>query len=279
MLDSIDDQNVLYKAHVRSTNSLQIFNNFFDVLELMKTSVLATSIVAMLLVTLITSSAYAQQTETSLPDPGILPDNQFYGLKRAFETIWIILTFGDDAKALKALDLAQTRLAEADAMANAGKPQFLDAVLDQYSAELENADRLVASLPQDKKPEIAEKIATATSRHITVLDDIVEKVPEQTKEVVIAARDISIKGNMKALKDLAVENPRKAAEIATDVAHSRAEVASDSIRDGHQKEAVKATQHAKAYEDLANEIRTTSNQAEKHDSEGKQKGNNSTKTH
>ncbi len=242
-------------------------------------SAVALSIVAMLLIPIITSSAHAQVTDALLPDPGILPDNQLYGLKRAFEFIWTSWTFSGDAKALRALELAQTRLAEARAMADAEKPEFVASLLHQYTAELYNANRLSASLPDDKKSVVSEKIAVATSRLIFVLHGVEDKVPENAKLAVIAAREKSMQENMQALKGLASENPERAAEIATNVANGKLKDAFEASRGGNQNEVRKALEEQKTYEDLADRIKTTAKQAEKNDSEGKEKSDNSRKTH
>jgi len=242
-----------------------------------KVSGVALAILALLLVSII-PSVYGQQNDNQLPDPGILPDNQFYGLKRFFEGVWISLTFGDDLKALRTLELAQTRLAEAHAMASAEKPEFVGTLLNQYTEELANANKLAASLTDDKKAVVSERIAIATTQHIPILDNLEQKVPEGAKPMIIAVRENSIKGNMQALKDLASKNPQKAADIAMDLAKGRADDASEAARDGHQKEALKAIEDVKAYKDLADQIKTTSKDAEKHDPEGK-KSDNSTRGH
>ena len=233
---------------------------------------IALTVLAMLPILIVPSQGYAQRTDVQLPHPGILPDNQFYGLKRTVEMIWMSLTFGDDAKALRSLELAQTRLAEAHAMANGQKPEFVDVLLKQYRTELENADRLASSLPDDKKAVVSGRIAIATSWHLTVLDDLGEKVPENGRAAVMAAREDSMKGNMKALRDLASKDPEKAAEIAMSIANGRANVATKAASDGHDKEALKAIDDLNAYKNLVDEIKATK-QPKEHDAGEKQNGN------
>jgi hypothetical protein len=111
--------------------------------------------------------------------------------------------------------------AEARAIANADKSEFVASLLEQYTTELENANRLAAALTDVKKPDVSENTAVLTSGHIFVLDDMEKKVPDNAKSAVIMARENSIKENMQALEDLAAEKPEKAAEIAKYVAQAR----------------------------------------------------------
>jgi hypothetical protein len=102
--------------------------------------------------------------------------------------------------------------AEARAIANADKSEFVASLLEQYTTELENANRLAAALTDVKKPDVSENIVVLTSGHIFVLDDMEKKVPDNAKSAVIMARENSIKENMQALEDLAAEKPEKAAD-------------------------------------------------------------------
>ena len=242
-------------------------------------SALAVSIAVMFLIAIMTPSALAQETNALLPEPGILPDNHLYVLKRVFEMIWTSWTFSNDARASRALELAQTRLAEARAMANADKSEFVASLLDQYTTELENANRLAAALTDDKKPDVSEKIAVVTSGHISVLDDMEKKVPDNAKPAVIMARENSIKENMQAIEDLGAEKPEKAAEIAKYVAQASMKDAFEANRGGNQHEVQRALKEGKAYEDLANRLNTNAKEVEKYHSEGKQKSDNLTKSH
>ena len=60
--------------------------------------------------------AYAQETETTLPDPGITPDSPFYFIDQWGKSISLAFTFNAQEKAEKALRYADERMAEIDAM-------------------------------------------------------------------------------------------------------------------------------------------------------------------
>ena len=60
---------------------------------------------------LFSGAAYAQDKE--LPSPGITPDSPFYFFDKLGKSIGMAFTFGSEAKARKALQYAEERLAEA----------------------------------------------------------------------------------------------------------------------------------------------------------------------
>ena len=64
---------------------------------------------------LFSGTAYAQEEE--LPDPGITPDSTFYFFDNWGKNIGLFFAFGPEAKAQKALEYAEERLAEAQAIA------------------------------------------------------------------------------------------------------------------------------------------------------------------
>lgn len=71
---------------------------------------------------LATPIAFAQAAEPAA-NPGITPDSPFYGLDVAFDrlSLWIASFSGPQAHALKGLEIAQERIAEAKAMAEQRK--------------------------------------------------------------------------------------------------------------------------------------------------------------
>ena len=80
----------------------------------MKQKMLRITIVSCLLITSLFwgGTAYAQDEE--LPDPGLTPDSPFYFLDNWGKNIGMFFTFGDEAKAKKALKYAEERLAESE---------------------------------------------------------------------------------------------------------------------------------------------------------------------
>jgi len=202
--------------------------------------------------------------QTELPQPGILPDSPFYGLKKAFEGIGNVFTFGETAKVERALKLAEQRLAETEAMSARGKPEFVEGLSKEYEREVEKANEIAALAREaNKREELSELVSKATSQHLTVLDEVQERVPEQAKEAIAAARERSISGNQEALKALARENPEKAAEIAMGAAESRVNRVKEAAEQGEEEEVAEAVEEYEKYARFGEEISAIAQQVGK----------------
>ena len=215
------------------------------------------------LITFISGTVVSAQ-EPELPDPGITPDSWMYGFKRAFEAISMVFTFNEVAKAEKHLHYAELRLSEARAMAEKGKPEYIDNLIKDYEKELEAANK-IASLAREvsTKEKLAELVAIATSQHLQILDKVQEQVPEHAKDKISAARERSIKGNQEALKVLATTNPEKAAEIAMNVAEGRINKAKQAAEKGDAEEAAEAAEEYEKYAQFGEEIAAIAQQTGK----------------
>lgn len=242
-----------------------------------KPSAAAASIVAILASVFVSIPAFGQANQAQLPDPGILPDSPIYGLKRAFESIVTDLTFGDDTRSLRALDIAQIRLAEAMAMTNSEKHAYVPSLLYQYTTELDKANTLAGSLPNGTRSVVYEKIAEVISRHVLAFDEMTDKGPESSKLAIESAQESSIKENIKALNNLATENPERAEAIATRISDAKLHSAFKGKEDGDQKEIDQALRDKKKYDNLIDQIKTKSKQTQKEDSDS-QKGDDDQKT-
>jgi predicted RNA-binding Zn ribbon-like protein len=119
--------------------------------------------------------------QEDLPDPGILPDSPFYGLKRGWEGFVEIVTFGPEAKAQLHYKYAETRLAEANAMVQRGKPEFAEDLVGQYETEMNRTqERLRES--QGIGADVSDFVRAMNQtreRNLYVLELVAEKVPPQ----------------------------------------------------------------------------------------------------
>ena len=142
---------------------------------------------------------FAQETE--LPDPGWTPDNPLYFLERIAETTRTFFTFGDVKKAERYALLAAERLAEAQAVAEKDKPELVEKTLTRYENQLEKALSRTEKAKNEGKntKEVANIISEATQKHITVLEKVLEKVPEQAKPAIEQAITVSSRGSERAL--------------------------------------------------------------------------------
>ena len=143
-----------------------------------------------------------------LPDPGLTPDSPFYFLERIAEEIGNFFTFGDLKKAERYTTLAAERLAEAKAVAEKGKSELVEKTLERYEMQLQNS--IIRAKKAQNKGENAEEVMTrvglATQKHLEVLAEVYEKVPEQAKPAIENAMEVSLKGHEKAVETLKEQN-------------------------------------------------------------------------
>jgi len=133
------------------------------------------------------------------PDPGVLPDSPFYGIKLFFESMGTTFTFGAEARAERALELAEVRLAEAQVMAEMNKPDLAVQAVAEYEAKIEEAEENAADIEdEEKREEVSNRIETATSVHIDVLNEIKLQVPASARAAIEGAIDASMKGRESA---------------------------------------------------------------------------------
>ena len=172
-----------------------------------------TLLICILVISLLFSgTAYAQEEE--LPDPGITPDSPFYFFDNWGKKIGMFFAFGPEAKAQKALEYAEERLAEARAMAVRNKIREMEQAANSYDEFLAIvAERTEEARQRGASGNISEKVALATQKHLDVLDRVKETVPKQAEETIARAREASINGQQNALRVLARERLERATEI------------------------------------------------------------------
>ena len=165
--------------------------------------------------------AYAQG-EDELPDPGITPDSPFYFFDTLGKKLGLVFTFGDEAKAKKALDYAEERLAEANAMALTNKLQEMTQATGEYEQFMATVnERLQATVQQNASTNISEKVALATQKHLDVMDRVRDRVPEEGQEALDRAQERSLNEQLHALRALAEHQPERATEINLDGIQNR----------------------------------------------------------
>lgn len=177
------------------------------------------------------------QTEAELPSAGLTPASPFYFLERFFEEIGTFFTFGDVNKAKRYAELMAERIAEAKAVVDKGKPEIAEKVLIRYQDHLEKSLAKTEEAHAKGKSvfEVTEIVSQATAKHLTVLEEILEKVPEQAKSAILQAREVSKTGQVKALEGLVKEKPEKAAELNIQAIQNRLGKIKSEAREGDEK--------------------------------------------
>jgi len=179
--------------------------------------------------------------QRGLSSAGLTPDSWLYGFKRFFEGVDLFFTFDDVAKAEKYAKHAELRLAEAKEMAERGKLEFVDDLIEDYENDLERSNEIAEVAQQVGKDvtRVTELVAIATSIHLDVLEEVLQKVPEQAKPSIQKAIDASKRGNEEALNVLEKAQPETAAEIHFRIAEKRLLKAQEKAL-GNESEAVES---------------------------------------
>ena len=137
-----------------------------------------------------------------MPDPGVLPDSPFYSLKLFVESIGTTFTFGAEARADRALGLAEMRLAESQAMAEMDKDDLAVKAVAEYESRIEEAEENAAEIEdEEKREEVSNRIEAATSSHIDVLNGVKLQVPSSARAAIEGAIDASMKGRASATSE------------------------------------------------------------------------------
>ncbi|MFC2007601.1 DUF5667 domain-containing protein [Chloroflexota bacterium] len=164
--------------------------------------------------------AYAQDEE--LPDPGITPDSPLYVFDNWGKKLGMLFTFGAEAKARKAIAYAEERLAEAHTMAIKNRIREEERATRGYGEFLAIAtEKMEETRNEGISNNISELVASATARHLTILDGVNDEVPDEAKESISRVREASMNGQQKALRLLARERIERAIEINIDTVEKR----------------------------------------------------------
>ena len=194
--------------------------------------------------------------EAELPDPGLTPDSPFYFLEVISEEIGTFFTFGDLKKAERYAVLTAERVAEAKAVVEKGKSEFAEKALkryeDQLNRSLARAER--AKIKGISIEKITETVAEASLKHLSVLEEVLEKVPEEAKESITKAKEASVSGQKNSLRFLAEENPERATEINLKAAEARLNRAKAKVEEDDIEEAENAIKEFENFSKFGEEI-------------------------
>jgi hypothetical protein len=205
----------------------------------MKKNLLRVTLVSCLLITslLFGGAAYAQDEE--LPAPGITPDSPFYFFDTWGKNISMFFTFGPEAKAKKALQYAEERLSEAQAMGNKNKVREMTRAANDYDKFMAMVnERLEEAASHGTSDNISERLAALAYRIHVRLSELKDKMPpggkkditttdNETREEATSASDearatinrakiATINSQIQALRILAKNKPDRALDISSD---------------------------------------------------------------
>lgn len=129
-----------------------------------------------------------------LGSPTVLPGNPIYSVKIFFEKVRMVFTFGSDAKAKLHASLAEQRLAELNATIEKGKLQYVERLKTDYEKEINESEKILnrtEGLGRNATA-LTEFICNMTYKHISVLEGVWDKAPEQAKPIIERVINASI---------------------------------------------------------------------------------------
>lgn len=126
------------------------------------------------------------KSEYVLAYPGILPDHPFYRLKMLRDRIWGFLIRDPLKKSQWCLLMADKRIWASQLLAEKGKFDLSVSTATKAEKYLEQAVQKAYQAEEMGKGDEAffEKILDASLKHLEVLHDILEKVPDESKPTV-----------------------------------------------------------------------------------------------
>ena len=134
---------------------------------------------------------------------GIKPGSFFYFFDTAFENIGLFFTFSPEKKAQKALEYADERLAEIEAIAEENNPNAIKTAIASYENNIALATEKSKEVKDKGKAEtLLTSIEDNTSRNQEVLSAVLIKVPEEAKAAITQAIEASKKGQEEAMKQI-----------------------------------------------------------------------------
>lgn len=104
---------------------------------------LAALLIAAFLTTSTFSTAFAAEAGDMTNKAGVTPDSILYPVDKLIEDIRLALSSGDVNKAILLTKYAEERLAETQAMINEGKTTLAEAAADDYSKTMEEANNII----------------------------------------------------------------------------------------------------------------------------------------
>lgn len=196
----------------------------------MKLKFFRIALISCLLVTaLFTGGAiYADETQDTT-DPGITPDSPFYFLDQWGKGIGMFFTFGDNAKAQKALKYGEERLAEAETMANKNRIREMERAANDYKGYMEMVNERVAN--GGVSDNLTETVCNAATRHLQIMERIRERVQDRAGDAIANAENATVNGQINALRALSKNRVQHAAELATQAAERHIERAMNRCSD------------------------------------------------
>jgi hypothetical protein len=109
------------------------------------------------------------------------------------------------------------------AMVEKGKPEFIERLGVEYEKEINESSREIdktISLGRNAT-RLIEHVGKVTKKHINILEDLLDKVPQVAIPHIKLAIDVSSRGHLKAIEKIRVNAPELAEKLDTEFTRER----------------------------------------------------------
>jgi hypothetical protein len=178
----------------------------------MKRLLIVPTIAILALMLCLSGVAYAQETETTLPDPGTTPDSPFYFMDKWGKQLSLMFTLNAGEKTDKALRYADERMAEMDAMLAHNKIKEATQAANEYQWCLQTATKNMEQA-RLKGNDISEDVALKAEKHLGYLCDNTENTSEDALMLMTQTKERAMTYQETALRNMAQGDPEKAAQF------------------------------------------------------------------
>lgn len=168
-------------------------------------------LVAIGIAIMIPTSAFAAETD-NLPNPGTTPASPFYFMETWMQHMNLRFTFGANAKVQKALQYADEKLAEMEAMAEQNRAQHMERAANQYHFFLNLATQNMKRAMVGGN-ETSGQVAMKMSWHISVMTNNQNKGTEDCQQIRIQTRENAEECQENAIRTLAGKSPEEAIRL------------------------------------------------------------------
>lgn len=155
------------------------------------------------------SVAFAQSSADLGVAAGLTPKSTFYFLDQWSEWLTLRLTFNQVKKIERQLEYANERVAEMKALQDTGdlKKDYAEKLKNAYQKLTENVSGEEQKIKSEGKDvaELVKKMEDISSRHADVLRKVLDKVPEEAKDAIEHALEVSKRGHEQAIESIQKE--------------------------------------------------------------------------
>jgi|SRR3989344_5585867 len=143
---------------------------------------------------------------------GITPDSQFYILDLAFDQLGLVITFDQNKKIERRLNIAEERLLETKEMAEKEQYQEAETAENKYSLQMNSAEDEIRWLKEGSSPSETKKslenmvrIREKILRHYRQIHFIQEKILEKNKKTITPEQTAKIEAIFEKINGKAEE--------------------------------------------------------------------------